>query len=126
MAKPASQPMTPALDPAARVEIANIGLMLLALGIAAVVPFELFLLSYAVLGPLHYLTEISWLKDRRFFTARPLDWLPLVICAVLITLGNGDILGERGIQWLDNFPLASSGTATIFQSIYPAITFFAF
>jgi hypothetical protein len=31
-------------------------------------PFELFLFSYAVLGPLHYLTEISWLHDRKYFT----------------------------------------------------------
>jgi hypothetical protein len=30
-------------------------------------PFELFLFSYAVLGPLHYLTEISWLHDRKYF-----------------------------------------------------------
>ena len=31
-------------------------------------PFELFLFSYAVLGPLHYLTEISWLHERKYFT----------------------------------------------------------
>lgn len=31
-------------------------------------PFELFLFSYAILGPLHYLTEISWLHDRNYFS----------------------------------------------------------
>src|SRR5262249_51108215 len=31
-------------------------------------PFELFLFSYAVLGPLHYVTEISWLHERNYFT----------------------------------------------------------
>ncbi len=30
-------------------------------------PFELFLFSYAILGPLHYLTEISWLHKRNYF-----------------------------------------------------------
>ena len=32
-----------------------------------VVPFELLLLSYVVLGPAHYVTEISWLHDRKYF-----------------------------------------------------------
>lgn len=45
----------------------NIGLMLISLGLAFVMPFELFLLAYSVLGPLHYLTEISWLHDRHYF-----------------------------------------------------------
>jgi hypothetical protein len=30
-------------------------------------PFETLLVSYAVLGPLHYLTEISWLHDKGYF-----------------------------------------------------------
>ena len=30
-------------------------------------PFEVFLFAYAFLGPLHYLTEISWLHDRNIF-----------------------------------------------------------
>lgn len=46
----------------------NIGLMLVSAATAWVAPFELLLFSYAVLGPLHYLTEISWLHDRRYFT----------------------------------------------------------
>jgi hypothetical protein len=45
----------------------NIGLMILSCLLAYIFPFELFLLSYAVLGPLHYLTEISWLHDRGYF-----------------------------------------------------------
>src|SRR5262249_45965318 len=45
----------------------HLGLMLLALGIAYVVPFELLLLSYVILGPAHYTTEIAWLHDRKYF-----------------------------------------------------------
>jgi hypothetical protein len=37
------------------VNYANIGLMLASCLVAYVFPFELFLFSYAVLGPLHYL-----------------------------------------------------------------------
>jgi hypothetical protein len=33
--------------------------MLTALGLTYLVPFELLLLSYVVLGPAHYATEIS-------------------------------------------------------------------
>lgn len=45
----------------------HLGLMLLALGLAYLVPFELLLLSYVILGPAHYTTEISWLHDRKYF-----------------------------------------------------------
>ncbi len=48
----------------AGVNYLNMGLMVLSCALAFVLPFELFLLAYAVLGPLHYLTQISWLHDR--------------------------------------------------------------
>ena len=41
--------------------------MLLALTLAYVVPFELLLFAYVVLGPAYYATEISWLHDRKYF-----------------------------------------------------------
>ncbi|HEU5239362.1 MAG TPA: hypothetical protein VFU37_19685 [Pyrinomonadaceae bacterium] len=46
----------------------NAGLMIASCVLAFAFPFELFLFSYAVLGPLHYLTEISWLHERNYFT----------------------------------------------------------
>jgi len=52
-----------------RVNYLNVGLMVVSCLAAYVFPFELFLFSYAVLGPLHYLTEISWLHDRKYFAA---------------------------------------------------------
>jgi len=45
----------------------HLGLMLLALAAAYLLPFELLVLSYAILGPAHYFTEISWLHDRNFY-----------------------------------------------------------
>ncbi|HEX3466714.1 MAG TPA: hypothetical protein VHT05_01285 [Candidatus Elarobacter sp.] len=53
-----------------RVNYLNIGLMVVSCLAAFAFPFELFLFSYAVLGPLHYLTEISWLHDRKYFAHR--------------------------------------------------------
>lgn len=48
-------------------DLIHLGLMLVALAAAFVVPFELLLLAYVVLGPAHYITEISWLHDRDYF-----------------------------------------------------------
>lgn len=70
-----------------KIDYANIGLMLLACLIAFVLPFELFLFSYAVLGPLHYLTEIGWLHKKGYFTAGKNDFIVLIVLGALITLG---------------------------------------
>ncbi len=64
----------------------NIGLMLLTAVAAFAKPFELFLVAYAFLGPLHYLTEISWLHDRNYYTRGKNDYLVLVVLAIIITL----------------------------------------
>jgi hypothetical protein len=66
-----------------RVNYVNIALMLLSAVVAWRLPFELFLVSYAVLGPLHYLTQISWLHDRGYFTTGRWDWVPLGLLGVL-------------------------------------------
>ncbi len=108
------------------VEYLNIGLMILALVVATIVPFELFLISYAVLGPLHYLTEISWLHDRKFFTPRKADWALLVFCGLLATLGNDSVLGEHGIRWLDGIHLDNSSLYRVLHSHYMDVLFFAF
>jgi len=71
---------------AARLDYANIGLMLISFGVAMVVPFELFLFSYAVLGPAHYLTEIAWLHERKYFTHGPRDYVVLVLLAAVSAL----------------------------------------
>ncbi len=70
-----------------RVNVLNIGLMLASCVAAFALPFELFLFSYAVLGPLHYLTEISWLHGRQYFARGRWDFLLLIgLCALLLTI----------------------------------------
>ena len=82
-----------------QVNYLNIGLMLVAAVAALVRPFELFLVAYAFLGPLHYLTEISWLHDRKYFTRGKYDYLPLVFFAGVIALIDMEVV--HGIPaWL--------------------------
>ncbi|MES2761332.1 MAG: hypothetical protein V4677_03955 [Bacteroidota bacterium] len=62
----------------------NIALMILSAILAFILPFELFLFSYAVLGPLHYLTEIGWLHKKSYFTKGKYDFLFLSVLCVLV------------------------------------------
>lgn len=73
----------------ARLDLLNIGLMLVALGLACTHPYEVFLVAYAFLGPLHYLTEISWLHDRKNFCTRKADAFLLLGPTILIMFGIG-------------------------------------
>lgn len=68
-----------------QVNYLNIGLMLLSALLAFLFPFELFLLVYAVLGPLHYLTEISWLHDKNYYTRGKGEVLFLIGASVAVT-----------------------------------------
>jgi hypothetical protein len=69
-----------------QINYVNIGLMVVSAACALMFPFETFLFVYAFLGPLHYLTEISWLHDRQYFTKSKYDYIPLVLIGVVITL----------------------------------------
>src|ERR1700733_13566495 len=65
-----------------RINYYNIAAMLAASCLAVLIPFELVLLSYAILGPGHYLTEISWLNGRQFFTPKKYDILNIIVVAI--------------------------------------------
>ncbi len=58
--------------------------MLVSCVLAFILPFELFLFSYAVLGPLHYLTEIGWLHKKNYFTKGKYDFVALSFLCVLV------------------------------------------
>ena len=75
------------LNKVERVDMFNIGLMLVSFALAYILPFELFLFAYAVMGPLHYLTEMGWLKEKGFFTKGKYDYIVLSCIVVCITLG---------------------------------------
>jgi hypothetical protein len=87
-----------------RINYLNIGLMLGSAALACLLPFEVFLASYAILGPLHYLTQISWLHDRGYFTTGRWDWVPLAALGVVsLEAAYGGWLGWQGA------PLAAFG-----------------
>ncbi|MEA2876317.1 MAG: hypothetical protein QOF14_1513 [Hyphomicrobiales bacterium] len=67
-------------------DAAHLGLMLLALALTYLVPFELLLLAYVVLGPAHYATEISWLHDRKYFLPQRGIALGLAAVAVIAAI----------------------------------------
>jgi len=77
----------------------HLGLMLTALGLTYLVPFELLLLSYVVLGPAHYFTEISWLHDRKYFL--PHRSVPIVLAIVAVIAALIDNASWFGlVMWL--------------------------
>jgi hypothetical protein len=78
-----------------RINYYNLLAMLVSACLAVLIPFELVLLSYAILGPAHYLTEISWLKERQFFTPKKYDYLwliPVIIITLLLKLPFANLL----------------------------------
>jgi hypothetical protein len=76
------------------INLTNIALMLLSTVVAFIIPFKLFLFVYAVVGPLHYLTEISWLDKRNFFIKQKTQIWPYIVIALLLTIA---IFNEKSI-----------------------------
>ncbi len=61
--------------------------MILSLIVAIFIPFKLFLFSYAVLGPLHYLTEINWLREKKYFMlADRKHTIIFIVIAILVSI----------------------------------------
>ncbi len=71
-------------------KIHNVNTVLIVLSCIAsfILPFELFLFSYGVLGPLHYLTEIGWLHKKNYFTKGKNDFIYLVIACTILVYWN--------------------------------------
>jgi len=77
--------------PTHAIDILNFFLIWLTLVLALSWPFQLFLFSYIVIGPWHYLTEINWLDKQKYFL-RPKDsrvfvW-SMVVLVLLLTAGT--------------------------------------
>jgi hypothetical protein len=80
-----------------RINYVNIGLMAITAVLAFVMPFETFLFAYAFLGPLHYLTEISWLHDRQYFSKGKYDFVVLLVIGVLLSFAA--FANDFGYDW---------------------------
>lgn len=66
----------------------NSVLIILSCVVAFYIPFELFLFSYGILGPLHYLTEIGWLHKKNYFTKGKYDFIFLIIACLILVYWN--------------------------------------
>ncbi|MCK1276758.1 hypothetical protein IVB46_16160 [Bradyrhizobium sp. 61] len=72
----------------------HLGLMLLAFAASYLVPFELLLLAYVVLGPAHYFTEISWLHDRSYYLPhRGIAAVLAIVAVVAVLIDNASWFG---------------------------------
>jgi hypothetical protein len=78
------------------IDILNTLLITASLVLAVIFPFELFLIVYAVLGPLHYLTEINWIRDKNYFI-KDKKWFQIVVISSLIV----SLPMIIGIEFLD-------------------------
>jgi hypothetical protein len=104
-----------------KINFFNIGLMVLSCIAAFIMPFEVFLFAYAFLGPLHYLTEISWLHDRQYFAKGKYDFLVLLIVGVVLSLWNF----ARSYHW---WPYNNTDNAEMADgwNLYEKLMFIAF
>lgn len=85
-----------------KLDYVNIGLLLFSCIAAFIIPFELFLFAYAILGPLHYLTEISWLHDKNYYATDKRDVIVLIVISIFLTIGNlKDYIGLSFLE-IDN------------------------
>ena len=101
-------------------DAAHLGLMLAALGLAYLVPFELLLLAYVVLGPAHYATEISWLHDRKYFLPQRGIAIVLVTLAIIAALiENASWFGF--VMWGAFVICALLGASTPMQAVFLVI-----
>ncbi len=115
----------------AQVNYLNVGFMLVSCALAFILPFELFLFSYAVLGPLHYLTEINWLHKRNYFTTGKKDYLLLLVLCLLLVFS---FYFKIALSWF--FASDAQGQIVVspelktfadtFESLWPAFIFLAF
>ncbi|MFK7747207.1 MAG: hypothetical protein AB8B65_02325, partial [Kordia sp.] len=114
------------------VDILNTGLIIISFLLAYYLPFELFLFAYAVLGPLHYLTEINWIRDKNYFIASKLWIYLIVITAFLVSLPSlvrlfvsGELATSKVVLLItETLPLYFNGC--LFIAIMAAVAFTVF
>lgn len=111
------------------IDLVNIMLMILSCIAAYILPFEVFLFSYAVLGPLHYLTEISWLHKRDYFANGKKDyWWLIGLCVLLVLFTSCGFAGNSAASSAPSFLIAPLSLACDFMgplvNKYPNATMF--
>lgn len=99
--------MKPSTIDSFQVDKLNIGLILLSLLLAFLLPFRTFLYAYAIIGPLHYLTEINWLHTKQYFTSG-WAWMPIsALAAFIIVIPKLlQFTGLLDVGWIETLAVA--------------------
>jgi hypothetical protein len=66
---------------------------------ASVAPLQVFIFVYAFVGPLHYLTEIAWLKKKQFYFRDGVvsEQTYVAMAALLCAVASVDFYVHRGL-----------------------------
>lgn len=83
--------------------------------LAHLFPEATFLGAYAILGPAHYLTEISWLHDRKYFVGRPGLWITVALVVLMVMLVRPHTPAAAGLLFALIGGLIASGIAMPFS-----------
>jgi hypothetical protein len=81
-------------------------------------PFQLFLFSFAVLGPLHYFTEIPWLHGKGYYTTGKYDFIMLAA----LCCGVAALYFINSSQGNQNRDVATVITVLSFVAFFGALT----
>ncbi len=104
----------------------NIGLLLVSLILAYTMPFGIFIAAYAILGPLHYLTELNWLNEKRYFAKRS-SWAVISFsAAMLVTIPKIlTYIGLTRFHFIHQLSLFLDGISNgvLFLGLWTAVTF---
>ena len=89
------------------IDLINVLLIIISLALAFNVPFGLFIFSYVLLGPLHYLTEINWLREKSYFVKNK-QWIWILVgFGLLISLpfffNAKEFTGEKPAGFIVDF-----------------------
>lgn len=99
-----------------RSDFLNIIFIIVAAFLALLLPFELFLFSYAFLGPLHYLTEINWLNSKKYFSKSKLPIYFIIAFTLILGLLYAISYFEVISSWMPKKKLVTIATYLILLS----------
>jgi hypothetical protein len=107
----------------AKIEAVNAALIVACAILVHFYPFHVLILSYAVLGPAHYLTEIGWLHQRQYFARGPGIGLLFIVPAGILAFGSDSRLSAFALAFaiiVSAGFLLSASWQTLFAAMFAA------
>lgn len=114
-----------------QIDLLNIGLIIVSAILSFQYPLGIFIFSFAILGPLHYLTEINWLDKKDYFTnnsKRIWLWIGIISSIIIVfpklyfyAVGPDESSLSSAIQFVNSWT-----NSLIFMSLILAVAFVFF